>query len=97
MHGRPIRYARGCLVDVRKSRITHIYSIKHIINADGTMPWVEFFEIKSTGDVTRVANFSTLSTLPVCVDSTFFHHNEILWTMLQPQPVALMECIYTHG
>ena len=34
------------------------------------MPWVEFFEIKSTGDVTRVANFSTLSTLPVCVDST---------------------------
>ena len=34
------------------------------------MPWVEFLEIKSTGDVTRVANFSTLSTRPVCVDST---------------------------
>ena len=42
------------------------------------MPWVEFFEIKSTGDVTRVANFSTLSTLPVCVDSTLplSHRNE---------------------
>ena len=31
------------------------------------MPWVEFLKIKSTGDVTRVANFSTLSTRPVCV------------------------------
>ena len=65
---------RGRWVIVRRPRITHIYSIKHIINADGTMPWVEFLEIKSTGDVTayvtRVANFSTLSTLPVCVDST---------------------------
>ena len=61
----------GRPVDVRLTRITHIYSIKHIINADGTMPWVEFLEIKSTGDVTRVANFSTLSTRPVCVDSTY--------------------------
>ena len=54
------------------TNISCIYPVKRIIHADGTKPWVKFLQIKSTGDVTRVANFSTLSTLPVCVDTPTF-------------------------
>ena len=42
--------------------ITRIYPVKRIIHVDGTKPWVEFLQIKSTGDVTRVANFSMLAS-----------------------------------